>query len=53
MIAYCKMEILKVKKNTNHFALKTRLYQKAIKAALEELLKWKQLAAQQQIPLLG
>lgn len=53
MIAYCKMEILKVKADSNHFALKARLYQKAVKAALEELLKWKQLARQQHIPLLG
>lgn len=37
MIAYCKLEILKVKEHTNHFALKARLYLKAVKAAFEEL----------------
>lgn len=53
MIAYCKMETLKVKKDSNHFALKARLYQKAIKAAMEELFKWKHAPVQQHIPLLG
>ena len=53
MIAYCKMELLKIKENKNHFALKARLYQKAIKAAFEELLKLKQAPVQQTIPLLG
>jgi len=37
MIAFCKLEFLKLKENTNHFALKSRLYLKAIKAAFEEL----------------
>jgi len=37
MIAYCKLEILKVKEHSNHFALKARLYLKAVKAAYEEL----------------
>jgi len=37
MIGYCKLELLKLKENTNHFALKTRLYRKAIKAAFDEL----------------
>ena len=53
MIAYCKMELLKIKENKNHFALKARLYQKAIKAAFEELLKLKETSMQQTIPLLG
>jgi DDE superfamily endonuclease len=37
MIAYCKLEILKVKKNINHFQLKKRLYMQALKAAFNEL----------------
>lgn len=37
MIAYCKLEILKLKENKNHFALKTRLYLKSIKEAFKEL----------------
>lgn len=57
MIAYCKMELLKVKQNSNHFALKSRLYLKAIKAAFNELQHLKQyqprLDRQQAVPLLG
>ena len=41
MIAFCKLEILKIKENQNHFALKSRLYLKAIKAAFSELQKIK------------
>jgi hypothetical protein len=37
MIAYCKLEILKVKKNINHFQIKKRLYMQALKAAFNEL----------------
>jgi len=37
MIAYCKFEVLKVKEQTNHFALKARLYLKAVRAAYDEL----------------
>lgn len=37
MIAFCKLEILKLRENRNHFALKSRLYLKAIKAAFSEL----------------
>ena len=37
MIAYCKLEVLKIKEKSNHFALKSRLYLKAIKAAYQEL----------------
>jgi len=37
MIAFCKLELLKLKENLNHFALKSRLYLKAIKAAFDEL----------------
>lgn len=37
MIAYAKLEILKVKQKANHFQIKNRLYIKAIKAAFKEL----------------
>jgi hypothetical protein len=37
MIAYCKLEILKIKKNMNHFQIKNRLYIQAVKAAFNEL----------------
>ena len=37
MIAYCKLEILKCKQHLNHFALKSRIYLKAIKAAFDEV----------------
>ncbi len=59
MIAFCKLELLKLKENANHFALKSRLYLKAIKAAFAELQRLKQYqpllneAQQQTIPLLG
>lgn len=42
MIAFCKLEILKLKEQQNHFALKSRLYLKAIKAAFAELQQLKQ-----------
>lgn len=42
MIAYCKLEFFKIKEHTNHFALKSRLYIKAIQAAFRELQQWKQ-----------
>ncbi|MEM7106570.1 MAG: transposase [Bacteroidota bacterium] len=57
MIAYCKMELLKIKENSNHFALKSRLYLKAVKAAFNELQYLKQyqikIEQQQSTPLLG
>lgn len=59
MIAFCKLELLKLKENANHFALKSRLYLKAIKAAFDELQTLKmyqgKLNAGQlgNIPLLG
>lgn len=59
MIAYCKLEILKVKEHTNHFALKARLYLKAIKAAYQELNDMKvsvqriEQAQQKAVTLLG
>ena len=37
MIAYCKLELLKCKEKLNHFALKSKLYIKAIRAAFDEL----------------
>lgn len=37
MIAYCKLELLKFKEGTNHFALKQKLYLKAVQAAYKEL----------------
>lgn len=58
MIAFCKLELLKLKENTNHFALKSRLYLKAIKAAFDELQRLKCFqpmlndSQQQAIPLL-
>jgi len=55
MIAYCKLEILKVKANANHFEIKARLYLKAIKAAYEELMQMKMEGSpvQNTIPLLA
>lgn len=57
MIAYCKMELLKIKENSSHFALKSRLYLKAVKAAFNELQYLKQyqlkIERQQTTPLLG
>jgi hypothetical protein len=53
MIGYCKLEVLKVKENSNHFALKSGLYLKALKAAYQELLLLKGEPAMQTIPLLG
>ena len=37
MIAWAKLEVLSIKEQTNHFALKTRLYLKAVQAAFDEL----------------
>jgi hypothetical protein len=51
MIAYCKMEVLKVKRATNHFALKSRLYLQALKAAFQELQNLKKEAAQMVMPV--
>jgi len=52
MIAFCKLEVLKLKEKCNHFAMKSKLYLKAIQAAFRELQKIKQfnlkLAAKQQ-----
>jgi hypothetical protein len=57
MIAFCKLELLKFKEQLNHFALKSKLYIKAIKAAFGELQKLKRfnpkIQAQQQIYSLG
>lgn len=37
MIAYCKLELMQVKSKLNHFAMKAKLYLKAIKTAFAEL----------------
>lgn len=37
IFAYCKLEIMAIKNNMNHFALKSKLYIKAIKTAFNEL----------------
>jgi len=42
MIAWMKLELLSIKEQTNHFAIKNRLYIKALKASFEELQKLKQ-----------
>ncbi len=41
MIAVCKLELLKIKHRKNHFAIKSQLYLKAIKAAYDELQQMK------------
>lgn len=46
MVAYCKMEVLKIKERSNHFALKSRMYLKALKAAFQELQDLKQCVLQ-------
>lgn len=59
MIAWTKLELLSVKEQSNHFALKTKLYVKALRAAFDELqtLKTYQATIDQpnnlSIPLLG
>jgi hypothetical protein len=42
MIAWTKLELLCLKEQTNHFALKSKLYVKALKAVFEELQQLKQ-----------
>jgi IS4 transposase len=42
MIAWTKLELLRCKEQTNHFALKKRLYAKALKTVFEELQRLKQ-----------
>jgi len=37
ILAYEKLEWLKERNNMNHFAMKTKIYQAALKAAYEEL----------------
>jgi len=59
MIAWTKMELLRIKEQSNHSALKTKLYVKALKAAYEELQVLKELppkvlqTAALDVPLLG
>lgn len=43
MIAWTKMELLRIKEQSNHAALKAKLYVKALKAAYEELRVLKEL----------
>jgi Transposase DDE domain len=42
LLAYVKFEKLKFADKTNHFALKSKLYLTAVKAAFKELSSWKQ-----------
>jgi len=59
MISVCKLELLKIKHRKNHFAIKSQLYLKAIKAAYDELQKMKSnvvsktLQYQPAVPLLA
>ena len=59
VIAYVKLELLKIKNCTNHFAIKGKLYLKAIQAAFKELQNLKPkgtgltLKAQTEMPLLA
>lgn len=59
MIAWMKLELLSLKERTNHFALKTSIYVKALRAAYDEVQSLKKAqprieqAAQSNIPLLG
>lgn len=41
MIAWTKLELLSVKEQTNHFALKTKMYVKALRAAYQEVQRLK------------
>ena len=41
MIAWTKLELLSLKEQTNHFALKTKMYVKALRAAFEEVQRLK------------
>ena len=49
MIALVKLEILKFKERKNHFALKAKLYVKALKAAFQELQEIKKTSTNQPI----
>jgi len=59
MIAWMKLELLRLKENSNHFALKAKLYTKALNAAYLELQKLKNYQPKMKpitssnIPLLG
>lgn len=48
MLAYVKMERYKFASNPNHFAIKSKLYMVAIKAAFQELNQFKDLIAAEQ-----
>lgn len=41
MLAFVKLELLKIKSGMNHFALKNKLFINATKAAIEQLQKYK------------
>lgn len=41
MLAFVKLELLKLKSGINHFALKSKLFINATKAAIEQLQKYK------------
>jgi hypothetical protein len=41
--AYFKLELLKIKTNLNHFALKTKLYVEALKVSMKELQKFQNI----------
>ena len=41
MLAFVKLERLKIKEQLNHFALKAKLHLKMAKAAFEELRSWR------------
>jgi len=59
MIAWTKLEMLSKLKHTNHFALKSQLYVKALQNAFQQVQQMKQhqlqlaTSAANQIPLLG
>lgn len=44
IFAFCKLEVMAIKNNLNHFALKSKLYIKAIKTAFKELALLKEKA---------
>jgi hypothetical protein len=46
MIAWTKLELLCFKEQTNHFALKTKIYVKALRTAYQELQSLKNFVAQ-------
>jgi len=51
MVSLIKLEMLKFKERTNHFALKAKLYLKALKAAFQELQELKMTLPKDQLML--